>query len=151
MTSLFAFLHHIAAFALVAALAIELVVIRNELSLRSARTLVMADSIYGLSATIVLIIGFSRVFFFEKGATYYFHSAAFIAKVSLFVLVALVSIYPTVQFLSWRSHLKQGAVPPIVPAKLRRIRATIHWELIGVVLIILCAVWMARGIGFFGS
>ncbi|MGH6611044.1 MAG: DUF2214 family protein, partial [Burkholderiaceae bacterium] len=71
MTSLFAFLHHVAAFTLAAALAIEFVLIRGELSVASARRLLIADAALGLSATIVLIIGLARAFFFEKGADYY--------------------------------------------------------------------------------
>jgi len=33
--------------------------------------------------------------------------------------------------------------------KLRRIRSIMHWELVGVVLLILCAALMARGVGQF--
>lgn len=71
----------------------------------------------------------------------------FIAKLALFVVVALASIYPTVEFVSWKKALKQGAVPAVAPGKLRAIRAVIHWELAGVVLILLCAALMARGVG----
>lgn len=149
VTSLFAFLHHIAAFALVAALAIQFILLRDELSPASARRLLMIDAVLGLSALTVLAIGFARVFFFEKGATYYFHSAPFIGKVSLFVLVALLGIYPTRKFLSWRGELKRGVVPAVTPVELRRVRAIVHLELIGIVLVILCAVWMARGVGHF--
>jgi putative membrane protein len=147
MNSLFAFLHHIAAFALVAALAIEFVLIREELSAKSARKILLADLALGISAGIIVMVGLLRVFYFEKGASYYFHNASFIAKFSLFVLVALLSAYPTVQFLSWRSAVKQQQPPSVSPQKLRVIRAVIHWELAGVVLIILFAVLMARGIG----
>ena len=103
MTSLFAFLHHLAAFALVAALAVEFVLLRGQLTAARARQVLSADRIYGISAGLVLIIGFARVFYFEKGAHYYFHSIPFIAKLSLFILVGLLSIYPTMQFLSWRA------------------------------------------------
>ena len=46
--------------------------------------------------------------YFEKGASYYFHSVPFVAKLSLFVMVGLLSIYPTMEFLSWRASVKQG-------------------------------------------
>ena len=151
MVSLFAFLHHLAAFTLVASLAVEFVLINGELSLEKARKLPVVDLIFGAAATAVLIVGLFRVFYFEKGAPYYFHSIPFIAKLSLFLAVGLLSIYPTLQFLSWRSSLKQGLVPPVAPAKMRTIRSIIHWELAGVVLIILCAVLMARGVGYVGA
>ena len=94
-----------------------------------------------------MVVGLLRVFYFEKGASYYFQSASFIAKFSLFVLVALLSAYPTMQFLSWRAAVKQQQPPSVSPQKLRVIRAVIHLELAGIVFIILFAVLMARGIG----
>src|SRR6185369_7311740 len=111
MAALFAFLHHLAAFTLVAAFAIEFVLIRQELSLRNARTILVADAVAGASAGALLVVGLLRVFFFEKGAVYYFHSVPFFAKLTLFVLVALLSIYPTREFLSWRHSLKEGRAP----------------------------------------
>lgn len=150
MNALFAFLHHVAAFALVAGLAIEFVLIRDELTVRRARSLQLADAAIGASATVVLVVGFLRVFYFEKGAAYYFHSLPFIAKLSLFVIIALASIYPTVEFLSWSKALKRGEVPSVNPRKLRAIRAIIHGELAGIVLLILCAALMAKGIGYAG-
>src|SRR4029078_8264744 len=99
MSPLFAFLHHLCAFALVGALAIEFALIRQELTLASARRLLTMDMVYGIAAGALLAIGLLRVFFFEKGAAYYFHSNAFIAKFSLFILVALLSIVPTMEFL----------------------------------------------------
>jgi putative membrane protein len=150
MPSLFAFLHHVAAFALVAFLVTEFVLIRDELTLASARKLQLADRVYGASAGAVLAIGFLRVIYFEKGATYYFHSAPFIAKLSLFATIGLVSIYPTVEFLSWRKAVKQGQIPIVSARKLESIRTIIHLEVAGVVFIILCAALMAKGVGYVG-
>ena len=64
MSTLFAFLHHLCAFTLVAALAIEFVLIRGELTLVSARRLLMTDMVYGITAGALLVIGLLRVFFF---------------------------------------------------------------------------------------
>src|SRR3954470_14870628 len=85
MIVLFAFLHHLAAFTLVAALALEFVLIRQELTLANARRLQVIDAIFGAAATMVLIVGLVRVFYFEKGSAYYFSSHAFLAKLSLFI------------------------------------------------------------------
>jgi len=142
LSPLFAFLHHVAAFALVAALVVEFVLIRGELNATTARRLARADMVFGLSSGLLLVIGLLRVFYFEKGAAYYFQNAAFIAKLALFMLIALLSIYPTVKFISWR----KGFDPSSVPA----IRRILHLELIGVVLILLFAALMADAIGFFG-
>ena len=150
MSALFAFLHHVAAFALVAALAVEFVLLRGELDARSARRLQLADLVFGASAGVVLLVGLLRVFYFEKGASYYFHSAPFIAKLALFVAVGLLSIAPTKEFLSWSKLLKRGQAPVLSDGRRRRLRALMHWELMGVALILLCAALMARGVGFLG-
>jgi putative membrane protein len=149
IAALFAFLHHLAAFALVSAIAAEFLMIREELTLRRARRILFADMIIGIAAATVLIAGLLRVFFFEKGADYYAHNAFFIAKISLFVAIALLSIYPTREFLSWRKGLNDGRLPAIAADKLQSIRGVIHLELAGIGLILLCAALMAKGIGSF--
>jgi putative membrane protein len=147
MAAFFAFLHHVAAFVVFAALIVEFVAIKDELTATTARRLQLADLALGISAGIVLVAGLLRVFLFEKGASFYFQNVPFIAKFSLFVLVALLSLYPTLEFLSWGRVLRQGQVPQPDARKLQRIRTVIHVELLGVVLLILLAVLMARGVG----
>ena len=108
MTTLLAFLHHAGAFALVAALTAELVLLRSELTLRSARRLQVADMMVGLSAMTALAAGLVRVLHFEKGAAYYFHSWPFLGKLGLFILLALLSIYPTLVFAAWGKAMRRG-------------------------------------------
>jgi putative membrane protein len=138
MSALFAFLHHLAAFALVAGIAIEFVLIRDATA--NARRLALTDMVVGISAGVLLVVGVLRVMYFEKGAAFYMNNAAFIAKMALFAAVALLSIYPTAKFLSWR-----GKTPDATGVA--AIRRVLHLELVGVVLILLCATLMARGIG----
>jgi putative membrane protein len=140
----FAFVHHLAAFALVAALVVEMVLLKGAVTLQGARRLQAIDALYGASAGILLLVGLLRVFYFEKGAAYYFHSAPFIAKLALFVAVGLLSIYPTVTFRRWS---RQATV---TQASLRTVRTVVHVQLAGIVVILLCAAMMARGVGFFG-
>ena len=145
MTTLFAFLHHVCAFTLVSALAIEFILIGQEFTHATAKRLAITDAILGASAGLLFVIGLCRVYFFEKGPDYYFHSHAFMAKFSVFIAVALISIVPTLEFLSWRKSLKAGQLPAVKPEKLRFIRKIIHGELAAVVIIVLCAAIMARG------
>jgi putative membrane protein len=145
MSTLFAFLHHLCAFTLVSAVAVEFTLIRQELTLASARRLQATDRVLGIAAVALLIIGLSRVFYFEKGADYYFHSQAFMAKFSVFIVVGLLSIIPTIEFLSWRRALKAGQLPALTARKLRLVTAVIHGELLSIVIILLCAAIMARG------
>ena len=150
MSALFAFLHHLAAFALVSALVVEFVLVRGELTVRTARRIQIYDLVYGASAGLVFVIGVIRVLYFEKGADYYLHSIPFLAKVAIFLMVGLLSIYPTVTFLSWGKYLGVGQVPAVSEGRLRSIRTILHVEMAGVVLILLCAALMARGIGHVG-
>ena len=145
MSTLFAFLHHLAAFTLVSAVAIEFALIRQELTLSSARRLQATDMVLGMAAGALLVIGLLRVFLFEKGASYYFHSHAFLIKFSLFIVVGLLSIIPTMEFLSWRDAVEAGQVPAINAKKLRQVTAVIHGEIFAIVIILLCAAIMARG------
>jgi Predicted membrane protein len=87
MSTLFAFLHHLCAFTLVSAVAIEFALIRQELTLSSARRLAVTDRVLGIAAGALLVIGLLRVALFEKGADYYFHSHAFLTKLSVFIVV----------------------------------------------------------------
>ena len=150
MAALLAFVHHLAAFAVVSALTGELVLVRSALTVESARRIVRFDTAYGLSAIVLVTVGLLRVFHFEKGAAYYFHSAPFLAKLTLFAVVGLLSIYPTREFLSWRKALRQGQVPMVDAGRLLAIRRVIHWELAFVALILLLAALAARGIGHLG-
>jgi putative membrane protein len=145
MATLFAFLHHLAAFTLVSTPAVEFVLIRQNLTMAIARRLPIVDVVLGVSAGFLLAIGLLRVFFFEKGAAYYFHSPASMTKFSVFIAVALLSIVPTIEFLSWRKPVKAGELPVVSGRKLRIVRNVIHGELGAVVIILLCAAIMARG------
>jgi len=142
LTAFFAFVHHVAAFTLVAALVVEFVLIRGELTVAAVRRLARADMVFGISSGVLLVVGLLRVFYFEKGAAYYFHNAAFIAKLALFFMIAVLSIYPTVKLISWRKGIDAASLPAI--------RRILHLELVGVVLILLFAALMADGIGYFG-
>jgi putative membrane protein len=145
MSTLFAFLHHLCAFTLVSAVAIEFVLIRGELTLSSARRLQVTDLVLGMAAGALFVIGLLRVFLFEKGPDYYWHSPAFLTKFSLFIIVGLLSIIPTMEFLSWGGALEAGQVPVMEASRRKRVTAVIHAELAAIVIILLCAAIMARG------
>ena len=145
MSALFAFLHHAAAFTLVAALVAEHAVFSPHLELAQARRLVRLDAVYGAAAGLLLAVGLARVLFVEKGADYYFGNPYFLAKLGLFLGAGLVSIYPTVVYLSWRRGLRAGKVPELDPAVARRIPRLIRVQLALIAGAVLCAPLMAKG------
>jgi putative membrane protein len=145
-----AFLHHGAAFVVVGALMTELVLLRNDLTVASARSVLRMDAAYGVAATVLLVVGLLRVFYTEKGAAYYFASGSFLTKLVLFAIVGLISIYPTVTFIGWRRALREQRVPDFGTRPRRRVRLLIHVELTLLFVIMLMAVMMARGVWYLG-
>jgi putative membrane protein len=146
--ALMAFLHHLAAFSLVAALAVEVALFKPPLSVSQARRLQRTDLIFGVAAGAVLIVGALRVAYFEKPSAYYLHDVFFLAKLAAFLAAGLISIYPTITFLSWNPALKAGLVPEVSTARTRRVRLCLMLELTLIVVILACAALMARGFGY---
>ena len=145
-----AYLHHAAAFLIVAALMVELVVLKTELTLASARSVLRMDMVYGIAALVLLVVGFVRVFHTEKGSAYYFDSGSFLLKLALFIVVGLLSIYPTIKFMGWRKALRAGRVPELDAVTRRKVRMLIHVELTLLFVIMLMAIMMARGVWYLG-
>lgn len=145
--ALFAYLHYLSIFVLFALLSIEHIQFRLPLDVARARRLVITDIAYGVTASLVLTTGAVRVIWTEKGWQYYLQNGFFHAKLGLFVLVALLSIIPTLVFLNWRNALKAGEVPRVSPRQERLVIMTIRLELLLLLLIPLMAVLMARGHG----
>lgn len=150
MPAIMAFLHHVAAFTVVGALAVEVALFKPPLTATQAVRLQRTDSLFGIAAGAVLVVGLLRVIYFEKGPGYYFADAFFLTKFTAFIIAALISIYPTVLFISWGKALKQGIAPDISPARARRVRMCLMWELTAIVVILICAPLMARGFGYWG-
>src|SRR6266498_6026548 len=135
-SALMAFLHHLAAFTLTGSLIYELVTFRKDLSLAEARRIQRMDLIYGISAAFLLIVGLLRVFYFEKGAAYYAHNWFFWTKMFGFALAALLSIYPTIRFVSWNKFFAMNQVPVISNQDLSRIKLTLRLEMVAIALIL---------------
>jgi putative membrane protein len=147
VNSIMASLHHIAAFTLTACLVYEFVAYRRNLTVAEARNIQRVDLVYGIAAGLVLVVGFLRVYFFEKGPNYYFANHVFWTKMALFVIVGLLSVYPTIRYIKWNPLLAENKVPEIPEKEYRNIRLLLWLEMAGLVLILFAAPLMARGIG----
>lgn len=108
--------------------------------------LVRVDMLYGLSAILVLATGLARIGWGMKGAGWYWSQPLLHAKVTLFVVIGLLSIVPTVRFVRWRRALRaSGQLPP--DEAVRSTRRLVMIEAHLMVLIPLLAVFLARGVG----
>jgi len=146
-TAFMAFLHHIFAFTLVASLVYEFIAFHKEMSVEEARRIQRVDLVFGISAGLLLVIGLLRVFFFEKGVNFYINSPFFWVKMTAFLIVGLISIDPTIRYIRWNKSLSENKPPEISDGEYRRTRLILWLEVIGIVVILLAAPMMARGVG----
>lgn len=134
-------IHFIGIFILFAALVSEHLLIKPEMSKLEIKKLVMVDAIYGVSAITVLVAGLLLWFVVGKPSDFYSHNPVFHTKLTLFVLIAVLSIYPTVFFMKNRN-------PQVAITKVpRKIIILIRIQLLLVLMIPFLATAMARGIG----
>jgi putative membrane protein len=140
-------LHHIVAFALTACLVYEFVAFRKELTVAEARRIQRVDLVYGIAAGLMIVFGLLRVYFFEKGPNYYLSNHVFWTKMALFVIIGLLSIYPTIRYIKWNPMLAENQMPEIPEREYKNIRLLLWLEMAGLVLILFAAPLMARGIG----
>ena len=146
-TALMAFLHHVFAFTLTACLVYEFIAYRKSMGIAEIRRIQRVDLAYGISAGLLLLVGLLRVFFFEKGVNFYMNNPFFWVKMGAFLLVGLLSIDPTIRYIRWNQTLRQNNVPEISEPEYKRTRLLLWLEMIGIVVILLAAPMMARGIG----
>lgn len=139
-----AWLHYLSVFLLFGTLVVEYLLFRPQLDAATAKRIGSVDALYGISAVAVLITGFVRMAY-EKGFAFYMQHWAFYALFILFVIVGLLSIYPTVIYLRWRKEVREGRAPAIDAETARRVTIILRTELLLVLVMPLLAAWMARG------
>jgi putative membrane protein len=145
--ALLAFAHFAAIFMLFAFLTVEAMLLRNEIDARSAALIARVDLWYGVSAALVLVTGLARLFLGAKGQAFYLDNPLFWAKVTLFVVVGILSVAPTLTFLRWSRALKADPVHVPGDAERRKARRAVMIQIHLAALLPLAAVLMARGIG----
>jgi putative membrane protein len=148
LQALLAYVHYLSIITVIATLVVEMVVFEKVLSRKDIKKLQGADSLYGLAAIMVLATGTLRIMWYGKGWSYYLDNYFFITKLSLFLFVGLLSIYPTVAFLKWRKLPKDQELFTYDDSTYKKLLGFIRLEVILVFLIPLFAALMARGIGF---
>jgi putative membrane protein len=145
-SAFFAFLHFAAVFGIFCTVFYEWMAFSRAPTLEDARRIQQCDRWYGACAMALLAIGFLRVVYFEKGAGFYFANPFFHLKIGLFVLVGLLSIYPTLKFIGWGKATRQGQAPSVTEKEFTNIRRLLGLELLLLLAVALCASLMARGI-----
>ncbi len=136
--------HFLGILGLVGALVTQNFMLKSKLPSDQLKRLAMVDSLYGGSALVVLVAGLSLWLFVGKPTAFYSANPVFMLKLTLFVCVALISLYPT--FFLLRNRKQQGGELTI-PRSIVRIK---RLELLAVAVMPILAVFMARGVGLGG-
>jgi putative membrane protein len=141
-------LHYLSIFLLIVFLSAEAVLCKPEyISAATVRRLSIYDALYFGFALAVLATGLARVFFGAKNAAFYAGNVFFWAKLAAFVLIALMSIPPTLAFMRWRKRLKQSVDDLPTTDEVVRARKWVLREAHALVLLPIFAALMARGVG----
>lgn len=139
------YLHFIAVFAIVGALVAEQFLVSKSMTRKEIKRIAIIDGLYGFGAVLVLIAGFTLWFWIGKPADFYTKNWIFHTKLTLFVVLGLLSIYPSIFFLKNRKGADlhtEIKVPATVMICLRL-------ELLLLFIIPILASYMSFGIGSF--
>ncbi|MEQ8244100.1 DUF2214 family protein [Fulvivirga sp.] len=136
------YLHFIGLFLVVGTVFAEAVMLKKVLKRSVIQTVFKIDGIYGLSALIVVGAGLYLWFGIGKPADYYSANPIFITKVVLFLVVGILSIWPTVFYFKNRKGSIDDEVN--VPSYISFI---LKVELFILFIIPLLATSMAQGVG----
>ena len=139
------YFHYLGFALLFAALAAELALHKPRVDGHVARKLARTDALYGFAFLLVLVTGLLKVFYYGKPPSYYGHNFVFHIKLTVVLLVFLISLYPTVHFFKARRTAPQDAAtyPDAVGVILRI-------EMALLLVLPLLGVMMARGYGYSG-
>jgi putative membrane protein len=146
---LLAIVHHLLIFSFTGVLAYEMAMIRPEISSAQILRVARVDIWYGIVAILILAIGLSRAILTAKGWTYYSANYFFWAKIATFILVGLLSIYPTIVIFRWRRDADKFPTSTPCLEDVIRVRRFLRLEALGIAFILVFAAAMARGYGQF--
>lgn len=126
-----AIVHHLLVFGLAIMLAMELAYLRADPVpvVRLSRL----DAGYGAVAVLIVVIGVCRVIWGARGWVAWQDNPFFWAKIATFVVIGLLSIAPTLQFIKWSRALR--ADPDFRPPATEVSRAAL-WVRIEVLLLL---------------
>jgi putative membrane protein len=140
------YIHFISIFIIFSTLVSEHLLLKKELTRSEVSRLARIDAVYGIAALTLLIAGLTLwLGSVGKPSAYYTKNWIFHTKITLFVLVGLLSIYPTVFFIQNRKGNQEELVN--VP---RAVFMCLRLELLLLLIIPMLAGLMAKGVGYFG-
>ena len=146
LESLLAYAHVVAILSLVVFITSKAALCRSEwLNAAVVRRLVRLDQIHLAAAMVVLLTGIARTWWGIKGTDWYWHQPLLHLKLTMFVIMGLITIKPTISFIRWGRQLEANGVLPS-DDDVRGVRRLIMIQAHVLVLIPLAANLLARGV-----
>lgn len=145
MYILIPYLHYIGIMALMGALISEHLILKPSINKEQIKSLATIDLIYGLAAIIVLATGLLRWFVYGKGYDFYMSTPLFHIKLTLFIILGILSIFPSIKFYKWNKQVKRNEELKITEKGVKKLLMFIRIELLIITIIPLLAVLIARG------
>ena len=142
-----AYVHYLGIILCFGALMFERINLKINLNKNETISIIIADVIYGIAGLAILVTGILRVRYYGQGGDFYTSNPIFWLKVSLYIIIGLLSLYPTITYILWAIPLSKNQLPVISENLVKRFQLIITTELIGFAVIPLFATLMARGIG----
>ena len=147
LEAILAYLHFLAILTMVVFISSEAALCRVEwLNKAVVERLARIDMVYGMAAMTVLATGIARTVWGVKGSSWYWTNPLLHLKLTLFIAIGLISIFPTITYLRWRKALRASGTLP-AEAEVRKTRKLVMIQAHLLVLIPLAAVFLARGFG----
>jgi len=135
----FRYIHFIGIMSLASTLVMQHLIISSEVTKAELKKIIFLDVIYAISALLTLIAGLSLWLSVGKDASFYSTNWIFHVKLTLFIIVFLFSIYPTLYFRKSNKLAQDRVVMP------KMIIMSIRMQLLLVFIIPLLGVLIARG------
>ena len=137
--------HLVAILALVTFMSSQAALCRIEwMSAAVVERLVRLDVIYQITVVTLLASGLARIFWGIKGSAWYWSQPLLHAKLTLVLVMLLLSIAPTLAFRRWRRALRaNGSLPGAVEVRKARRLIMVQSHILPVVAVL--AVFWARG------
>ncbi len=147
LEAILAYVHFLAILTMVVFISSEAALCRVEwLNKAVVERLARIDMVYGMAAVAVLATGIARTVWGVKGSAWYWTNPLLHLKLTLFIVIGLISIFPTITYLRWRKTLRASGTLP-AEAEVRKTRKLVMIQAHLLVLIPLAAVFLARGFG----
>lgn len=141
--------HYLSLILFASSLAVQRVLLQDEMTEREFDMLAVADGVYGLAGLGLTATGYLRVTQFGKGWDFYQHEPVFWLKMTIFSLMGAASFFPTTKIIQ-RSVAKRREpfLPPFSPALVRRMSSILNSQILAMISIPLTATLASRGVGY---